>query len=49
MHEKQGHLSCKPRKDGEDQLVAAQMSAMDTLLDKTQEEAIPLVQWAFPP
>ncbi len=35
--------------DGEDQPATSQMSEMDTLLDRAQEEAMPLVDWALTP
>lgn len=35
--------------DSEDQLAAAQMTAIKTLLDQAQEEATPLVEWALTP
>ncbi len=35
--------------DGEDQPAAAHISAMDTPLDHTQDEAMPLVEWALTP
>ncbi len=35
--------------DGESQLAAAQISALDTLLDQAQEEVTPLVEWALTP
>ncbi len=35
--------------DGEAQLAATYISAMDTPLDHTQDEAMPLVKWALIP
>ncbi len=35
--------------DGEDQPATSQMSEMDTLLNRAQEEAMPLVDWALTP
>ncbi len=35
--------------DGEAQPAAAHISAMDTLLDHAQDEAMPLVEWAPTP
>lgn len=35
--------------DSKDQPAAAQISPVETLLDQTQEEAIPLVEWALTP
>lgn len=35
--------------DGEDQPAVVQMSPMDTPLGHTQEETIPLVEWALTP
>ncbi len=35
--------------DGEAQLAAAHISAMDTPLDHAQDEAMPLVEWALTP
>ncbi len=35
--------------DSEAQPAAAHISAIDTLLDHAQDEAMPLVEWAFTP
>lgn len=35
--------------NGKDQMAAAQISPIETLLDQAQEEDIPLVEWALTP